>query len=72
MGISKTVEVDVDIELDDFEDDELIEECEERGIWPSKEEEVDYTLSDNLFRHICDCGYHEPKDSLLNKLRDLM
>lgn len=67
MGISKTVEVDVDIELDDFEDDELIEECEERGIWPSKEEEVDYSLSD-----ICDCGYHEPKDSLLNKLRDLM
>ena len=28
-----------------------------------------------LYRHlcdICDCGYHEPKESLLNKIKDLL
>ena len=31
-SICKTVDVDVDIELDDFDDDELIEELERRGL----------------------------------------
>ena len=34
-----------------------------------------YHMKDDLYRHlcdICDCGYHEPKDSLLNKLKDMM
>ena len=34
-----------------------------------------YFSPDDLYRHLCDiadCGYHEPKDSLLNKLKDLM
>lgn len=30
------VEVTVDVDLDDFDDDELIEECKNRGIWPNQ------------------------------------
>lgn len=34
-----------------------------------------YHSKDDLYRHLCDIagvGYHEPKDSLLNKIKDLM
>lgn len=34
-----------------------------------------YFNSDDLKRHLCDianCSYHEPIDSLLNKIRDLL
>lgn len=34
-----------------------------------------YFNSDSLKRHLCDIvgvGYHEPKDSLLNKLKDML
>jgi hypothetical protein len=34
-----------------------------------------YHNSDDLYRHLCDIvgvGYHEPKDSLLNKLKDMI
>lgn len=34
-----------------------------------------YHSKDDLYRHLCDIagvGYHEPKDSLLDKIKDLM
>jgi hypothetical protein len=34
-----------------------------------------YFSPDDLYRHLCDVagvGYHEPKESLLNKIKDLM
>lgn len=34
-----------------------------------------YFSPDDLYRHLCDIagvGYHEPKESLLNKIKDLM
>lgn len=34
-----------------------------------------YHSKDDLYRHLCDIagvGYHEPKESLLNKIKDLM
>lgn len=34
-----------------------------------------YFSSDDLYRHLCDIagvGYHEPKESLLNKIKDLI
>ena len=35
----------------------------------------DYVSPDKLYRYLCDIvgvGYHEPKDSLLNKLKDMI
>lgn len=34
-----------------------------------------YHSKDDLYRHLCDiasCGYHEPKDSLLDKIKELL
>ena len=34
-----------------------------------------YFSPDDLYRHLCDiasCGYHEPKDSLLDKIKGLL
>ena len=34
-----------------------------------------YYSKDDLYRHLCDIaevGYHEPKESLLNKIKDLI
>ena len=38
----RTVDVDVDIGLDDFDDDEIIDYLERRGYFVSKEQEMDY------------------------------
>ena len=60
---------------------ELIDELKERDIcYEEKSEKYymipkDYISPDKLYRYLCDIvgvGYHEPKDSLLNKLKDMM
>ena len=83
--ITIDVEAEVDLEevLSKITTDDLIEELEARGTKfdnPYNEDEYYilnklYHTKDDLYRHlcdICDCGYYEPKDSLLNKLKDLM
>ena len=84
-----TVNVDVDIDLEDIKDevlemldiDELIEELVKRDVNYEETSEKyhmipkDYVSPDKLYRYLCDivgCGYHEPKDSLLNKLKDMI
>jgi hypothetical protein len=61
--------------------DELIEELSERDV-DIKLESNEYHMlrklyysPDELYRLLCDiagCGYHESKDSLLNKIKDLI
>ena len=76
---------EVDIYLsdifDEITDDELIDELERRGLSYKESDEGHFFLrklyftTDELYRHlcdICDCAYHEPKDSLLNKLKDMI
>lgn len=70
--------------LHELTTDELIEELRDRDVYLESEtnyEEAFFLLQklyfspDELYRHLCDiadCGYHEPKDSLLNKIKDLM
>lgn len=62
-------------------DDELIEELSERDVKYEETSEKyhmipkDYVSPYKLYRYLCDivgCGYHEPKDSLLNKLKDMI
>jgi hypothetical protein len=62
-------------------DDELIEELIERDVnYEAKSEKCHmldklYASPTDIYRHLCDivgCGYHEPKDSLLNKLKDMI
>lgn len=67
-----------------YTDEELIEELEERDklhmrnkISSGEALAIDalYYSKDELYRHLCDivgCGYHEPKVSLLEKLRLLL
>ena len=60
---------------------ELIDELKERDV-NYEEKSEKYHMLDKLYaspedirRHLCDivgCGYHEPKDSLLNKVKDLI
>ena len=70
--------------LEMLNSDELIEELNARKVEfdnhpdnSNKYHILDklYHTKDDLYRHLCDivgCGYYEPKDSLLNKLKDLM
>lgn len=69
--------------LETLDNDELIEELNSRKVEfdnPDNGNEYHipnklYHTKDDLYRHlcdICDCGYYEPKDSLLNKLKDMM
>lgn len=60
---------------------ELIDELKERDICYEEKSEkycmLDklYASPDDIRRHLCDIagvGYHEPKDSLLNKLKDMI
>ena len=60
---------------------ELIDELKERDICYEEKSEKYYMLDklyaspDDIRRHLCDIagvGYHEPKDSLLNKLKDMI
>lgn len=81
------VNVDIDIDdvkdevLEKISDDDLLEELGRRGLADNVSDDEYHTLKKlyftptDLYRHlcdICDCGYHEPKESLLNKLKDLM
>jgi hypothetical protein len=86
-SITVSAEVDIylkdvkDEVLEMLDNDELIEELSKRDV---KYEETSekyhmldklYASSDDLRRHLCDIvgvGYHEPKDSLLNKLKDMI
>ena len=82
-----TVDVEAEVDLEDIlskiTTDDLIEELDARDEefdTPDNRNEYHilnklYHTKDDLYRHlcdICDCGYHEPKDSLLNKLKDMM
>lgn len=60
---------------------ELIEELKERDVnYEEKSEKYhmipkDYVSPYKLYCYLCDIvgvGYHEPKDSLLNKLKDMI
>lgn len=53
---------------------ELDEEIEETPSEPFTFTDTFFN-SDQLYRHLCDivgCGYHEPKQSVLDKLKDMM
>ena len=76
---SITVSAEVDIYLHDIKDevlemldnDELIEELSKRDV-KYEETSEKYHM---LYRYLCDIvgvGYHEPIDSLLNKLKDMI
>lgn len=86
-SITVSAEVDIylhdikDEVLDMLDNDELIEELSKRDVKYEETSEKyhmipkDYVSPDKLYRYLCDivgCGYHEPKDSLLNKLKDMM
>jgi hypothetical protein len=86
-SITVSAEVDIylrdikDEVLDMLDNNELIEELSKRDVnyeeTPEKYHMIpkDYVSPDKLYRYLCDIvgvGYHEPKDSLLNKLKDLL
>lgn len=67
--------------LEMLDNDELIEELSKRDVKYEETSEKyhmipkDYVSPDKLYRYLCDIvgvGYHEPKDSLLNKLKDMI
>lgn len=85
--ITVDAEVDIYIKdvkdevLKKLDNDELIEELNSREV--SYEEKSakyhmipkDYVSPDKLYRYLCDivgCGYHEPKQSVLDKLKEMM
>ena len=86
-SITVSAEVDIylkdvkDEVLEMLDNDELIEELNKREVVYDEKSEKYYML-DKLYasptdikRHLCDianCSYHEPIDSLLNKIRDLL
>ena len=64
-----------------LDNDELIEELSKRDVKYEETSEKyhmipkDYISPYKLYRYLCDIvgvGYHEPKDSLLNKLKDMI
>ena len=86
-SITVSAEVDIylhdikDEVLDMLDNDELIEELSKRDVKYEETSEKyhmipkDYVSPDKLYRYLCDIvgvGYHEPKDSLLNKLKDMI
>ena len=86
-SITVSAEVDIylhdikDEVLEMLDNDELIMELKTRDV-DYKETSEKYHMLDKLYaspsdiyRHLCDIvgvGYHEPKDSLLNKLKDMI
>lgn len=85
--ITVSAEVDIylkdvkDEVLEMLDSDELIAELRERDVNVELESEHYHMLHklyaspDDIKRHLCDiagCGYHEPKESLLNKIKDLL
>ena len=87
-SITVSAEVDIylkdvkDDVLRMLESEELIEELRNRDDYYDEKESEKYHMldkhyasPDDIRRHLCDivgCGYHEPIDSLLNKLKDLL
>lgn len=86
-SITVSAEVDIylhdikDEVLEVLDNDELIMELKKRDVdyreTPEKYHMIDklYASPDDIRRHLCDIvgvGYHEPKDSLLNKLKDMI
>ena len=64
-----------------LDNDELIEELVKRDVNYEETSEKyhmilkDYVSPDKLYRYLCDIvgvGHHWPKDSLLNKLKDMI
>ena len=86
-SITVDAEVDIylkdikDEVLEMLDNDELIMELKKRDVDYEKTSEKYHMLNklyaspSDIYRHLCDivgCGYHEPKDSLLNKLKDMI
>lgn len=86
-SITVSAEVDIylrdikDEVLEMLDNYELIEELSKRDVKYEETSEKyhmipkDYVSPDKLYRYLCDIvgvGYHEPKDSLLNKLKDMI
>lgn len=85
--ITVDAEVDIYIKdikdevLKALDGDELIEELNSREV-SYEEKSAKYHMLDKLYaspsdiyRHLCDivgCGYHEPKGSVLDKLKEMM
>lgn len=82
-----SIDVDVEDIIGEIDNEDLIEELTSRGYEIKSDDEVDdeekrpfiitgnFFNSDQLYRHLCDivgCGYHEPKESVLDKLKDMM
>jgi hypothetical protein len=85
--ITVDTEVDIYIKdikdevLEMLDNDELIEELVKRDVNYEEQSEKyhmipkDYVSPDKLYRYLCDivgCGYHEPKASVLDKLKDMI
>lgn len=85
--ITVDAEVDIYIKdikdevLEMLDNDELIEELVKRDVKYEETSEKyhmipkDYVSPDKFYRYLCDivgCGYHEPKQSVLDKLKDMM
>ena len=86
-SITVEAEVDIylkdvkDEVLEMLDNDELIKELKKRDVNYEETSEKyhmipkGYVSPDKLYRYLCDIvgvGYHEPKDSLLNKLKDMI
>lgn len=86
-SITVSAEVDIylhdikDEVLEMLDNDELIKELKKRDVNYDEASEKyhmipkDYVSPDKLYRYLCDIagvGYHEPKESLLNKIKDLI
>lgn len=81
ITIYTDIELDTDDILTEIDDDTLIEELESRSVdFALTEKSAEYHIlkkifysKDDLYRHLCDIcetGYHEPIDSILQKLKD--
>ena len=85
ITVDTSVNIDlIDIKydvLDLLESKDLIKELHKRGVNYEDQSDKyhmipkDYVSPDKLYRYLCDivgCGYHEPKQSVLDKLKDMM
>ena len=85
--ITVDAEVDIYIKdlkdevLEMLDNDELIEELLKRDVNYEETSEKynmipkDYVSPDKLYCYLCDivgCGYHEPKQSVLDKIKDMI
>ncbi len=85
--ITVDAEVDIYIKdvkdevLKNLDSDELIKELNSREVSYEEQYEKyhmipkDYVSPDKLYRYLCDivgCGYHEPKGSVLDKLKEMI